>query len=70
MENHKKIFGKKSGLKNLLSHEIENSQVIFSKPMCLSPSEHDQAEKLCEEMQKDHVIQPSSSPYNSPIVMV
>ena len=36
----------------------------------LSPAENDQADKLCEEMLKDNVIRPSSSPYNSPIVMV
>ena len=54
----------------MLLHKIENSQVIFSKPRCLSPSENDQANKLCEEMLKDNVIRPSSSPYNSPIVMV
>ena len=70
MERHKKLFGKKSGLTNLLSHKIENSQVIFSKPRRLSPSENDQADKLCEEMLKDNVICPSSSPYNLPIVMV
>ena len=45
LEKHKKLFGKKSGLTNLLSHKIENSQVIFSKPRHLSPSENDQANK-------------------------
>ena len=67
---NKELFGEKKGLTSLISHTIENSSVIFSKPRKLSMAEHNQADKLTATMLKDGVIQPSSSPYISPILMV
>ena len=67
---NKDLFGEKIGVTSLISHKIENSGVIFSKPCKLSMAEHDQADKLTESMLKDGVVRTSSSPYNSPILMV
>jgi hypothetical protein len=55
---------------NILKHQIENSEISFSRPRRLAQIEYDQADKMVEEMLKDKIIRPSSSPYNSPIVMV
>ena len=54
----------------MMVHKIENSKVIFSKPRRHSLAEQEQAVKLCKEMKQAGVIRESSSPYNSPIVMV
>jgi hypothetical protein len=53
---NKELFGEKKGLTSLISHTIENSSVIFSKPRKLSMAEHDQANKLTATMLKDRVI--------------
>ena len=53
---NKELFGEKKGLTPLISHTIENSSVIFSKPRKLSMAEHDQTDKLTATMLKDGVI--------------
>ena len=68
--SNKDLFGDKVGLTPFISHKIENSGVVFSKPRKLSMMEHDQADQLTAAMLKDGVVRPSSSPYNSPILMV
>ena len=67
---NKQLFGEKQGVTSLISHIIENSNVVFSKPRKLSQAENDHADKLTAAMLKDGVIRSSSSPYNSPIIMV
>jgi hypothetical protein len=67
---NKQLFGEKQGVTSLISHTIENSNVVFSKPRKLSQAENDHADKLTAAMLKDGVIRTSSSPYNSPIIMV
>ena len=67
---NKQLFGEKQGVTSLISHTIENSNVVFSKPRKLSQTENDHADKLTAAMLKDGVIRTSSSPYNSPIIMV
>ena len=53
----------------IISHHIENDGIAFVKPYRLSHSEYDQADKLVQEMRENGIIRPSSSPYNSPIVL-
>ena len=43
---------------------------MFIKPQRLSQFEYEKAESLKNEMLKSNVIRESSSPYNSPILMV
>ena len=67
---NKELFGEKVGVSPLITHKIENSSIVFSKPRKLSMSEHEQADHLTAAMLKEGVVRPSSSPYNSPILMV
>ena len=67
---YQNVFGKKEGLTPLISHKIENSAVVFSKPRRQSQAEAENANKLTKEMLKDGIIRPSSSPYNSPVIFV
>ena len=64
------LFQEKSGLTPLISHKIENTQSVFIKPRRLSQFEYEKAEELKNDMLKQGVIRESSSPYNSPILMV
>ena len=64
------MFGEKVGVSPLITHKIENSSIVFSKPRKLSMSEHEQADHLTAAMLKEGVVRLSSSPYNSPILMV
>ena len=56
------FLGKKEDLTPLISHKIENSAVVFSKPRRQSQAEAENANKLTKEMLKDGIIRPSSSP--------
>jgi len=67
---HESLFGSFPTTTNLLVHRIEDSGISFSRPRRLSQIEYDQADKMVQEMLKDNIIRPSSSPYNSPIIMV
>ena len=67
---NKEVFGEKVGVSPLITQKIENSSIVFSKPRKLSMSEHEQADHLTAAMLKEGVVRPSSSPYNSPILMV
>jgi hypothetical protein len=53
-----------------MEHQIENSEVVFCRPRRLSQIEYEQADKMVEEMLKDNIIRPSSSPFNAPIILV
>ena len=64
------LFQPKTGLTHLISEKRENSQTVFIKPRRLSQFEYEKAESLKNEMLKSNVIRESSSPYNSPILMV
>ena len=59
---YQNAFGKKESLTSLISHKIENSAVVFSKPRRQSQAEAENANKLSTEMLKDGVIRSSSSP--------
>ena len=64
------MFGEKKGLTNLVTHKIENSNVIFHRQRKLAIAEEEQADKLTAQMHNDKVIRASSSPYNSPILII
>ena len=53
-----------------MSHIIENLEQVLVKPRILSQFKYEKAESLKEDMLKQGVIRESSSPYNSPILMV
>ena len=64
------LFQEKDSLTSLICHKIENSKTVFVKPRRLSQFEYEKAETLKNEMLEKGVIRESSSPYNSPILMV
>ena len=68
--SHSILFQNKSGTTPLISHKIENSKTVFVKPRRLSQFEYEKAETLKNDMLQQGVIRESSSPYNSPILMV
>ena len=68
--SHSFLFQNKSGTTPLISHKIENSKTVFDKPRRLSQFEYEKAETLKNDMLQQGVIRESSSPYNSPILMV
>jgi len=68
--SHSILFQNKSGTTPLISHKIENSKTVFVKPRRLSQFEYEKAETLKNNMLHQGVIRESSSPYNSPILMV
>ena len=70
LQKHKELFGEKKGLTNLVTHKIENSSVIFHRQRKLAIAEEEQADKLTTQMLKDKLVRASSSPYNSPILLV
>ena len=70
LTKYKHVFGKKESLTHLISHKIENSAIAFSKPRRQSQSEANTVNKLTQEMLKENIIRPSSSPYNSPVILV
>ena len=67
---NKDLFGEKQGPTSVISYTLENSSVVFSKPCKLSQAENEHADNLTAAMLKDGIICPSSSPYNSPILLV
>ena len=54
----------------ILQHKIDISKSTYVKPHKLSRSEYEKVEEWVQEMHKGDIIQCSSSPYNSPIIMV
>jgi hypothetical protein len=64
--------GMLSGRTNLVTHSIttDNSLPIKQRPYRLSPAEHDFVGQELENMMEQGIIQPSSSPWASPIVLV
>ena len=70
LQQFEPLFSNVPSTTDVLEHQIENSEVNFLRPRRLSQIEYDQADKMVEEMLKDNIIRPSSSPYNAPIIMV
>ena len=60
---------KRPAITPILQHKIENSKPTCVEPYQLSRSEYEKAKQLVREMLKDGIIQHSSSPYNSQVVM-
>ena len=61
-----------NGRTNLVRHKIntENAQPIRQPPRRLPLAKRDEAEKIIKDMEAEGVIEPSSSPWASPVVLV
>ncbi|KAL5474644.1 hypothetical protein EMCRGX_G026625 [Ephydatia muelleri] len=60
------------GRTNLTKHHIDtgDSQPIHQLPRCVSPACRQEVRQLLTEMLKNDIIQPSNSPWSSPIILV
>ncbi|CAM9656059.1 unnamed protein product [Heterosigma akashiwo] len=60
----------KPGKTTFITHRINSSGISYTRPYRLAESEISKVEAICEEMERDGIIAPSNSPYNSPVLLV
>jgi len=75
LHNYSSVFSNPSGLPPLRSHDhhiplLKNSPPVKVKPYRYPHSQKEEIEKLVKNMLREGIIQPSSNPFSSPIILV
>ncbi|XP_035543610.1 uncharacterized protein LOC118347690 [Juglans regia] len=75
LDNFQIVFAEPSGLPPPRSHDHQIQLQEAAKPTCVRPYRYpyyqkEEIEKLVREMLKARIIQPSQSPYSSPVLLV
>ena len=72
MEEYQDIFTERPGTADLGEHQIEltTAYPIQTKPYAMPYSKRKEVEEEVQKMLEMRVIEPSNSPYNSPIVII